>query len=307
MGTFDVARDAFQALDQRVAALEAMYGVTPEPDPEPIPDPPSEPTPPSPGDPNWQTALAAAKAGDVIVIPAGTHTLTAGQVLGGDLFCNLAIPSGVTLRGQGKGKTTLVGAGTTSCNIIGSVRTTGITVADMSIRTERYGATSQDGLKLEGVDGALISSVDFQNLYIASNCIGSKNVKYVGCTDSRCKQGLSVCENMDWQGTDGVTIEDCVSLSGFWLHRFSTQTARAKNVVYRRCTASGVEAGSGFIAMNSDAITLEDCIANNNPSAGFYLADVKGYNLIRPQASGNAKVDKSMEDIRIVNSTGTRS
>jgi hypothetical protein len=105
----------------------------------------------------------------VIVVPEGTFTLTQGQVQysGSDLYCNLVVPSGVTLKGSGIGKTILVGAGTTSCNVIGSVRTTGIAISEMTVMVDasRRDSTSQDGIKLEDVNGATVTNVEQEPLH----------------------------------------------------------------------------------------------------------------------------------------------
>ena len=260
-------------------------------DPTPTPTPTATPTP----TPNWQTALSSAKPGDVIVIPEGTFTLTQGRVQfsGADIYCNLVIPSGVTLKGSGIGKTILVGAGTTSCNVIGSIRTTGIAISDMTLMVDasRRGNTSQDGIKLEDVNGATITNVELRNFYIGTNCIGSRNVTYSGCIARDCELGIDVINLGSYTGTDNVLVKDCLATGcnqwGFGCYNDPNygSDVHVSGVTFQNC--DGHDNNTGLFGWYADSLTVTGGSFNNNHGDGVKLNTCRNYLVGGVTATGN--------------------
>ncbi|HUD03818.1 MAG TPA: dockerin type I domain-containing protein [Patescibacteria group bacterium] len=253
-------------------------------------------TTPAP-DPNWQTSLANAQAGDVIVIPEGTYTLTQGQVQwpGGDLYCNLVIPSGVTLKGSGVGKTILVGGGTTSTNVIGSVSTTNIAISDMTIMVDisRKGSTSQDGIKMENVDGATVSNVELKYLYIASNIIGSRNVTYTNVHAIESQLGIDAINIATYTNTANVLIKDSTATGitngwGFGTYDDTSQGSdvHVSGVTFQNDTATGNDT-TGLFCHLSDGLTIIGGDYSNNTSEGVKLNTCLNYLVSGANATNN--------------------
>ena len=126
---------------------------------------------PSTPTPNIKAMLAKAKAGQTIILPAGTFAA-------GDL----AVPAGVTLRGAGYDKTILNAAAYKNGLIIGKGR--GVTISDLCVRNAREtGVLVSDAgdvvlsrLKIaSNLTGLLVSNVTggrLENLIIAKNRTG---------------------------------------------------------------------------------------------------------------------------------------
>jgi len=108
--------------------------------------------------PAFAAAINAAGSSGVVYAPAGTYNLIGGHTIGGDLNCNISLPSGVSLRGDGPGQTVLIGSGTTSCNVVGAVGASGICVTDMTIRADAAVVTQRCRTQSSSRAAATLSS-----------------------------------------------------------------------------------------------------------------------------------------------------
>ena len=285
---------------------------TTTPTPNPTPKPTATPTPnPTPTPPHVivisppttsdaaayiQAALNGAPSGSTVQLPAGTFSLVADHVIGGDLDCNLNVPDGVTIKGAGIGQTVLVGNGSTSCNVVAAVHASGITVSDMTIMAPvaRRNATMQDGFKAEACKNVTIARVDTQNLYMAIAVYGCQQVTYDSCTgeyDSTAFSALDISiDTTIYTGTSGITVTNCTASANYG-HGFRfyglDASHRVTNFVVSGCSARN-NGEDGFLLDYLSASSISSSTAANNGVNGFELCGTSGVTIDHCTASGQA-------------------
>ncbi len=227
----------------------------------------------------FAAAIKAAGTSGTVYAPSGTYNLVGDRVLGGDLDCNIALTSGLTLRGDGIGKTVLVGNGTTSCNIVGAVDVSNVSVADMTIRADasRRNATMQDAVKFEGVRNALVQRVDVQNLYMAIAVYGCQQVTFDSCSGSYNSTAFSALDisigTTVYTGTSGITVSNCTATNNYG-HGFRfyglDRYHRTSGFAISNCTASD-NGQDGFLFDYLTASRVSNCASLRNGVNGFEL------------------------------------
>jgi parallel beta-helix repeat protein len=243
----------------------------------------------------FNAAIKAANGGPVYV-PAGTYNLVDGTVLGGDLDCNVALISGTTLYGDGAGKTILIGSGTTSCNVIGAVGASNLTVRDMTVEApvSRRNATMQDAVKFEACQSVTVARVDAQNLYMAIAAYGCQNVLYDSCTAEYNASAFSALDisigTTVYTGTSDVTVTNCTASNncghGF---RFTGLDANHRIAGFTVTGCSAHDNGEdGYLFYYLTASTISNSTAVNNGVDGFELCGTDGVTLDHCTASGQA-------------------
>ena len=255
-------------------------------------------SPPTTGDAaaSIQAALDAAPSGSTVQLPAGTFSLVADHVIGGDLDCNLNIPNGVTLKGAGIGQTVLVGNGSISCNVVGAWDARNIAVSDLTIKADvtRRNATMQDGFKAEACKNVTIARVDTQNLYMAIAVYGCRQVTYDSCTgeyDSTAFSALDISiDTTIYTGTSGITVTNCTASANYG-HGFRfyglDASHRVTNFVVSGCSARN-NGEDGFLLDYLSASSISSSTAANNGVNGFELCGTSGVTIDHCTASGQA-------------------
>jgi len=241
----------------------------------------------------------AAAGGGTVFLPAGTYRLVQGTTIGDvrPLYCNIPIASGVTIQGAGIGQTVLQGEGISSCSVFGAVLQTNVGVRDLSIvmPAAEHETTGKDGIKLEGVTYGAFTNVSMENMYIATNCVGCRNITYTGCVATGAVQGFSITLNPEtaYATCGSITLTDCEASSSdqcgfyaFW--NDGNDTHRVASVTFNGCYAHD-NAYSGFYSNWSTHCTWRDCVSDHNSSWGFYLERSKGFLVTSCRATGNGE------------------
>ena len=239
----------------------------------------------------------AAAGGGTVYLPAGTYKLVQGTTIGSvrPLHCNIPVPSGVTVQGAGIGQTILKGEGISSCSVFGAVLQTNIGVKDLSISTPvaEHPDTGKDGIKLEGVTNSAVTNVYMENMYIATNCVGCRNITYTGCVAYKTVQAFSITLNAETEyATCGnIRLNDCEAsysdqcgFYAFWNE--GDNSHRVSAVSFRNCYAHD-NTNTGFYSNWSRHCTWKGCRSVNNGSWGFYLERSKDYLVTGCRATGN--------------------
>ena len=243
-----------------------------------------------------QAALNGAPSGSTVQLPAGTFSLVADHVIGGDLDCNLNVPDGVTIKGAGIGQTVLVGNGSTSCNVVAAWDARNIAVSDLTIKADvtRRNATMQDGFKAEACKNVTIARVDTQNLYMAIAVYGCQQVTYDSCTgeyDSTAFSALDISiDTTIYTGTSGITVTNCTASANYG-HGFRfyglDASHRVTNFAVSGCSARN-NGEDGFLLDYLSASSISSSTAANNGVNGFELCGTSGVTIDHCTASGQA-------------------
>jgi len=239
--------------------------------------------------------------GGVVYLPTGTYRVNAGHASGDPLMNqNIDVPSNVTIRGAGIGKTIINGTGISSASIFGADSADNIAIEDLSITmTKALHSSDGDGIKLQNVTNSSFSRVYIENAYIGTNCIGCQNITYTDCEIYNALLGFSICNNSEgitgqYETTNNITLNNCeasyCAQCGFYAYYWGVNgkpdSTRVTNVSFNGCYSHDNQ-WTGFYSIWSNHCTWNNCRSENNGSWGFYLDNAKDYFVIGCTAAGN--------------------
>jgi hypothetical protein len=224
---------------------------------------------------------ACTKAGGGIVqLPAGRLRTYAAHTVCPDVGGSIDLKDGVHLRGEGVGKTFIIG---TRANIhpIAAGGRTNIGVSDLEI----YGTASGiDGVKFYGCNDIVIRNVVAHDLYQGIACYGAHNALIEDCTVYKCTDGgINTGEPaLGVQQGLGNLVRRCVAhdcargfkFTGWPPPQTSPKVAsRANGTSYEDCTATNNTCG--FYAEYAQNGSWTDCVSNGVKS-GMHPYELRG-------------------------------
>jgi hypothetical protein len=241
--------------------------------------------------------------GGTVYLPAGTYRLVTGRDLPStaDAVMKVHVPlrSGVTVTGDGVGKTILVGRapqsgisvlGATDDNVAARDLTSMIPLADKE-------GTWVSGLKLAGVNGGTFANIRMENTGTASNAVGCSNVTYTTCVSADTTAGF-MCDQQPAEGyptSYNIIYNYCESFGstgsgigcGFEAYvSDGSDTNRVSTVTYNHCSAHD-NRNTGFYTKWSYRVMYNGCQSTNNGSWGFYLDSAQDFVVTRCVSYGN--------------------
>ena len=232
-----------------------------------------------------QAALNGAPSGSTVQLPAGTFSLVADHVIGGDLDCNLNVPDGVTIKGAGIGQTVLVGNGSTSCNVVAAVHASGITVTNCTASSDY-----RHGFRFYGLD----ASHRVTN-FAVSGCSARNNgedgylLDYIAAsTLSDCTATGNGADGFELCGTSGVTIDRCTASgqanpysSGFVCDGDAATFGPTSGNTISNCTASGNDYGYREWQGGGGNVVYGNWFPNNTNGSEFAPGTIQFANVLR--------------------------
>ena len=250
---------------------------------------------------NAMNACAAA-GGGTVYMPSGTYRFTGGKDLpttaDAVMKVNIAVPTGVTLAGDGIGKTIIVDASPESgINCIGSMsNNVGVRDLTVTVAVGEQPSTWKDGVKLAGVNGAAITNVRVENNYLGMNLIGCSNITLTGCTAYNARTGFMVDMQATFWTCNTVTFSYCEASHtndpsggipyGFAIYaNGGSDSVRLNNVTLDHCYSHDNENG-GIYSKWTNRLTVTNTRIENN-EWGFYVINSKDYYSSGNSATGN--------------------
>jgi hypothetical protein len=125
---------------------------------------------------------AAATGGGTVYLPAGSYRTYAAHLVAPDVGGSIQLRDGVTLRGDGPGRTMIVGTHA-GIHPIAAAGATGITVEDLEISGT---APEVDGIKFYGCDHVLVKDVVVHDLYEGVALYGARWSRIEDCVAYAC-------------------------------------------------------------------------------------------------------------------------
>ena len=224
---------------------------------------------------------AAAAGGGTVYLPAGTYRTYAAHTVCPDVGGSIDLKNNVYLKGDGPGRTFVVGT-QASIHPIAASQKTNIGVSDLEI----YGTASGiDGIKFYGCDNVTISNVTAHDLYQGIALYGAHNSLIENCTVYNISDGgINTGEPaLGVQQGSNNTISACMvreSTYGFRCGGYPPpQTtpkvvSRANGSRWVNCIA--IDNRSGFFASYAQNLTYENCMSTAGTGGlnGFELRGV---------------------------------
>ena len=249
-------------------------------------------------------AACVAAGGGTVYMPAGTYRFqgtTGTDLPTGDPEMKVCINvlSGVTLAGDGIGRTIINDQKTGGIHPIGSM-SDNIGVRDLSTTVASAGTqdSNKDGLKFIGVNGATVSNVHCENDYIGVNTIGCSNMTYSHVQVYNCKVGFMVDEQSSFWTSNNITFSYCEASYthnggipygfAFYVQDLAghdPETVRLNNITVDHCSSHDNEQG-GLYSKYTNRLTVTNSSFTNNTYA-WYVINTKDYYSSGNTASGN--------------------
>jgi len=248
-----------------------------------------------------QEQLLDAKAGDVIIIPAGKYRLSRGLGL---------TASGVTIKGAGKDQTVLSFAGMVAGPVGLLVTGNQFVVSDLTVQD-----TKGDGIKINGTKGVTFRNVRVRWTDPDNGTHGAYGIYPVGCTDvliedsevfgssdagiyvgqsdniivRRNRAELNVAgieienstnadvyENVATRNTGGILVFNMPNLPkpghSTRIHNNVSEANNTPNFAAKGTAVSIVPKGTGMIVLANDDVEIFDNDIRNNDTMGIAIA-----------------------------------